>query len=515
MLGLLAKLFELLIKFALALLFYATPLVGFWLASSLAAYLGGPRYLPWLAGAFLFPIIPGLWELHAWSHRNKDKKAWLTPLDRISLRTFVVGVLFIGALLYTYPQAAFIALSTRGDWMLDDLKDSRVPAVRKALFTAAGGLEWLYKTTKTNPYKNCIDPKARELAEEASQERAQEIASVEKSESASNGTNSKQNGAGTQQADEGGDGSSGDSAPPPEFEVVLPQLAWPWQNSQSLHPVVASMPASAEASIKSVAQYIAKREKDPVQRIKALHDYVADRVGYDADAYYSGNIPDQDAETTFRTRKSVCAGYANLLSALGDAIDEKIIVVTGDARDEKGGKLSGEGHAWNAARIGKKWYLIDACWDSGFTSREKGFRKAYRTDYLLPPPVVMIQDHFPEDSDWQLLDKPLTQGDFLRQPMLRPRFVASDLALVSPARACNETESKATVVLKNPRRLWLSAGLEQDGTRLELDLPSTNEETAQLQCSLPGKGTYRFNIFESKKEYGSYDFVGSIDFVNR
>ena len=69
--GLLLGLFGLLLRIPLCLLFYGTPLLGFWLASSLAAFLGGPHYLPWVAGLLLFPIIPGFWELYDWSHRRK------------------------------------------------------------------------------------------------------------------------------------------------------------------------------------------------------------------------------------------------------------------------------------------------------------------------------------------------------------------------------------------------------------------------------------------------------------
>src|SRR5262249_19076863 len=140
----------------------------------------------------------------------------------------------------------------------------------------------------------------------------------------------------------------------PEKETA--QLAamsapWPWTTA-SLHPAVATMPHSVETGIQSVAEYIAKHESDPVLRIKALHDYVADRIAYDSDSFYSGKYPDQDAETVFKTRKSVCAGYANLLSALATACNEQIVVVEGDARDPStGDKLTGSGHAWNAARI--------------------------------------------------------------------------------------------------------------------------------------------------------------------
>src|SRR6185503_16173663 len=101
------------------------------------------------------------------------------------------------------------------------------------------------------------------------------------------------------------------------------------------------LPASAETSIASVAQYIAQRETDPWMRVKALHDYVADRVSYDVEALRSKTYPPQDAQTVFRTRRSVCAGYANLLAALGAAAGEDIVVIGGDARND-GADLTGE-----------------------------------------------------------------------------------------------------------------------------------------------------------------------------
>src|SRR6185503_7652354 len=124
---------------------------------------------------------------------------------------------------------------------------------------------------------------------------------------------------------------------------------------------------------------------------------VADRVVYDVASYRRHEYPPQDAATVFRTRLSVCAGYANLLAALGEAAGETIVVVGGDARTD-GGDLTGEGHAWNAARIGGRWVLLDATWDAGIL-RDDRFVKQYRTDYLFAPPGVQGVTHFPEESE--------------------------------------------------------------------------------------------------------------------
>src|SRR6185437_2163615 len=113
---------------------------------------------------------PGVWELYAYAHRDPIKQAWFTPFDRISMRTFAVGLVFLAALLALYPQTAFVSLSTRGDWMLDQVKDPRAATARRILFASAGGLEWLYRATKNNPFKSHIDPQARQRTEEAKKE---------------------------------------------------------------------------------------------------------------------------------------------------------------------------------------------------------------------------------------------------------------------------------------------------------------------------------------------------------
>ncbi|HEY9679913.1 MAG TPA: transglutaminase domain-containing protein [Drouetiella sp.] len=604
-----------------AVLFYATPLIGFWVASSLAAYLGSPKWVAWTVGAMLFPIIPGAWEFHTWAWRDPNKKTWLTSFDRLSLKTFGIGLLFLVGLLYFQPQSAFIAISTRGDWMLDGVKDPRAEKARQCLYVAANELEWLYKFTKKNPYTDYIDAQARRQTEKAEKQlAAKQLAqknadaarntqtksadSVDKSNAESTKIASKQdndsdslvpvgdsgdrtdldnsenNQDSTQDEDQAANKMQ-DEAPDKvqdvsntkvrdnakakaqdnskdrkneepkgrsKVETALKQKnhkpnkkrsdtkneiaaqnnnqdetltsLWPlWQ--PGIHPVVANMPKSAETSISSVAHYISQREKDPFLLVKALHDYVADRVAYDAKSYYSGNIPDQDAKTTFKKRVSVCAGYANLLSALGEAIGQKIVVVSGDARESSAAdintKLAGNGHAWNAAKIQGRWYLIDACWDSGYTSRAKGFEKNYRTEYLMPPPVVMISNHFPDDTTWQLLKKPLSRGEFLRQPMLAPSFQAAHLELVAPTRATNEANSNYAVVeIKNPDQIWLMANLEQNGRKIETSTVATNDTTALLQKVLPRKGTYTMNLFANKTtQYGQYDYIGSVDFVSR
>ena len=56
-----------------------TPLFGFWLASSLAAYHNASQWLSLLVGLLLFPILPVGWELFCVWRRNARGTAPADP----------------------------------------------------------------------------------------------------------------------------------------------------------------------------------------------------------------------------------------------------------------------------------------------------------------------------------------------------------------------------------------------------------------------------------------------------
>src|SRR5262245_51016328 len=80
-----------------------TPLFGFWLASSLAAYHNASQWLSLLVGLLLFPILPVGWDLlYAWRLRRRqyDGPRYLTGVDRLVLRTLIINGLFLGGMMW-------------------------------------------------------------------------------------------------------------------------------------------------------------------------------------------------------------------------------------------------------------------------------------------------------------------------------------------------------------------------------------------------------------------------------
>jgi len=451
---------------------------GMWLSSSLARYLNGPVWLAWALGVLTFPVLPLAWEARAAMKRARTRSLrppFFTVWDRIVMRTLAINLLIVGVLLARWPSTAFAALATRGDWFLEGRSGPEARGARVLLFRTAGGLEWLYRATHDNPNDEYL---ARTKTPEGEPQPVPvPMADLAREE--------------------------------PDTLKRLADGTPVWPLPAEIHPAVAALPASEEGSIASVARYLVRQEPDPWMRVKALHDYVADRVSYDVESYRARKYPPQDAETVFRTRLSVCAGYANLLAALGRAAGDEIVVVGGDARTN-GRDLTGEGHAWNAARIGGRWILLDATWDAG-SLRDGRFVKQYSTEFLFTPPEVQGLSHFPDEEQWQLRHPALSRGEFLRQPLMRPRFYAEGFTLVSPDRPQVTVESVLEASILNPRHRYVLAHYERRDGGVRQDCEIEQGPSISVRCALPDAGTYRVVLFSNRQPYGTYHQVGEIE----
>lgn len=498
----------LLVKAAVSALVLATPALGVWVGSSLAAYDGGARWVPIVAGLVGFPLLPLAWDgLSEWRRSKKPKRDRILKFgDRLLLRTCAVNFVFLGVLLAARPEAAFEALSTRGDWMLRGRHGPASDGTRRVVFKLAGGLEWLYKAAHKDPFKKLAPDDANPTLDDGNAGRPADR--------------------GSSPGETGGAGiappkpvASGGSAPPAatdrqqDGDNPPPPAAPAWPFADSIEPVVRDMPPSVESGVASIARYVREHEPDPYLRVKAIHDWVADRVAYDADALADRRYPPQDAATVLATRKAVCAGYAQLFTALARAAGIKAAYLTGDARTGED-DLDGLGHAWNAVEIAGHWYLLDATWDSGSVNG-RTFKKHYRSDYFLTPPEVFGIDHYPSTARWQLRKPAITRGAFMRQPMMTPSFYARGMTLERPDRSQVDVSGELAALIDNPRGQFLLATSEPKGGGAEQRCDVVPGGRVVVRCPLPAPGVFRVLLFANASESGTYDQVGTLEAVTR
>jgi len=454
----------------------AVPTAGVWAGSSLAAYLNGPIWLAVLSGVLLFPGLPLAWEglsILIARRRKKPPRQILNFYDRLIVRTFVLNLVFLTVFLLLYPKPVFAALTTRGDWMVDDVEGAE--PIGAALLAVADQLSWVWDLAHDNPYDD-FDDDDDVLPEPVPPSDAPDA-----------------------------------PEPEPDADPEAPDHSWPF--ASTLHPLVEDFPAEHEASIQSVGLYLAANERDPFQLAKAVHDFVANRVVYDSVALAEGRYPPQDPETVFAERIGVCAGYSRLVREIGQVAGLEVVYVVGDARVGTETEPTGEGHAWNAVQLEGRWYLMDSTWAAGSSDGQQ-FEKRYSSETFLAPPEIFGIQHFPEEPRWQLRAVPLTRGEFNRQPMLRAGFFMHGFTLRAPQRSQVDTTSDFTARVENGGDYFFMARVRPRVGGPSVDCIYDQGRDIAVRCPLRHRGTYTVLFFDGPERYGSYRSNGSI-VVNR
>lgn len=275
------------------------------------------------------------------------------------------------------------------------------------------------------------------------------------------------------------------------------------------------MPRDAQVSIASIAHYVVAHEPEPVQRVKALHDWVADHIAYDVAMLQSGHIHSQDAETVFQRRVAVCAGYARLLAALGDAANIPIQYIVGDAHAQEGsstGLSGGVPHAWNVVQIAGAWYLMDATWDAGGVNGS-AFNKHYSTDYLFTPGSYFNYSHFPDEEGWQLAARPVARGEFMRRPGLRPSFFRLGISLAQAERSQQTVADTARIEMRVPLGVLVVGNWRNAQTNAEGDCTNFGSRNAAVSCALASRGRYEVTLFGALETETTLPTIATFEFL--
>lgn len=470
------------------------PLVGMWLSSSLAAYYNSSIAMCIAFGLLLFPVIPFAWDqFYLWRQAKKGEasKRILTTADRLVLRTLSINLVFIVGILSIAPMSAFRSSSTRGDWMFDGHDGPISNGARSFIFGLAEMLEgrWdpgesVYGESDEGPEEpdSRVDPPVPDEpgTEPGPKEpvvKAQEI----------------------------------------KEDIPLKLATEHWPLKAEIHSLVRDMPESVQSRYQDVAQYLLEQFDDPFERTRAIHDYITLRLHYDSetrDRIMAGqrrNLPSQRPKAVFDSGDAVCEGYARLMRAMGKEAKLNVAYIVGKARFQMKDS-EGVGHAWNAVNIGDAWYLMDVTWDDG-TMEENGH--GYQTTYLNTPPELFGVDHFPDKASWQLLESPLSIGEFMRQPDLRPDFALYDFELISPTRSQVSVSETLEMSIGNPRGAYILAqwnSLGDSGEQGKCEVESGNP--IEVRCDLPSEGEYQVMLFGNNEASGRFGEIAT-QLVNR
>lgn len=131
---------------------------------------------------------------------------------------------------------------------------------------------------------------------------------------------------------------------------------------------------SNDRRIVSLAQKITRFKVTAMQKVQAIHDWVAENIYYDFDTLKNKSYDRNwyDAISVLETKKCVCRGFANLGVALMRAVGVPAIGLSCYALDidSDGGwdlpinQTSDANHIITTAFVDNRWILMDITWDS-------------------------------------------------------------------------------------------------------------------------------------------------------
>ena len=209
---------------------------------------------------------------------------------------------------------------------------------------------------------------------------------------------------------------------------------------------VAAVPAEIQQAVftspgntvEPLVRWLLRDVKDDFLKVKIVHDWVAENIDYDAESYFSGGSPESSWRATLTRHMAFCQGYAELLQKLCQIAGVPCEVISGYGRGVgfaigQAENVRQTNHAWNAVKVQEHWYLLDVTWDAGHVEG-RSYRKQYGTSYLFAEPRHFLYTHFPADTRWQLLDRPLSAEEFAALPLLEGRFFENGLRLSTTLR---------------------------------------------------------------------------------
>ncbi len=183
-------------------------------------------------------------------------------------------------------------------------------------------------------------------------------------------------------------------------------------------------------SIDALVDYFSLRPSKPIEKARMIYVWLTYSISYDSKAYNLKDPGDNSPSTVFKTKKAVCAGFANLYTELGEKLGLEIETISGVAKGYEFEENVSDNleesinHAWNAIRIDGEWRVFDATWGEGYgLSNAKGkleSTKKFDESWFNVNPVNAIFTHYPEDLNKQYINNPIPFDSFLTLPYLMP-----------------------------------------------------------------------------------------------
>lgn len=228
-------------------------------------------------------------------------------------------------------------------------------------------------------------------------------------------------------------------------------LMWA-QPSTYVENIMATYPSDFK-KIDVLAKRLQYDFKTDQQRVEAAYLWIANNIRYDHKKLYETTPKkvwiryrtekekqkntriaiDHRLNRILKNRHTLCYGYSNMFQRLCELMGIKAVNINGYAKRSTGVIGDTEpfkNHSWNAVFLNDSWQLFDLTWAAGFTDHATDKWITERNDhYFNTDPQALISTHLPADPKWQLLQNPLSNSTFFKNPIYYPSYYVDQLLL--------------------------------------------------------------------------------------
>ncbi|XP_062355277.1 kyphoscoliosis peptidase [Cinclus cinclus] len=314
-------------------------------------------------------------------------------------------------------------------------------------------------------------------------------------------------------------------APPPPGAKDL--HVYPWDKSS-----LKSMPVDLEQfkklddyalkvnvknSVEELVKALLKQARTDLEKVRAIWMWICHHIEYDVVGYHNKSQLSSKPRDVFQMGKSICEGYAELFEHMCSLAGIQCKKLSGHAKGhgyKTGQTFTGDSdHAWNAVYLEGRWHLLDSTWGSG--SVDDSFTKftyRYNEFYFLTHPALFINNHFPDNSNWQLLKPTLTLKEFENNMLHSSNFYMLGLLATHPETPIIQTvNGKASISvdcrsnmlftfkLKGAQEHGLMT-LEKHGMKLDIYPQKTGSHKLEIFAK-PSKAEASDDVYKCVVEY--------------
>lgn len=264
-----------------------------------------------------------------------------------------------------------------------------------------------------------------------------------------------------------------------------------------------------ELRVERLADYFLEVAETDAEKARAIYRWITDRIRFDVETFFKGDLQAVTGQEVLHSRKAVCSGYTVLFKELARAMDLEVKIIKGHSKGygfEPGNTSTlPVNHSWIAARIEGEWQLLDPTWGAGhIVESTRTFKLVFSEFYFLAKPEQLIFTHLPKDEKWQLLERPITEAEYLELAMVSPYFFQHGINFLNKTKLYTETDGDFSTRFTVPENIGIKCVVtHRESGQRESSLIQFEGERLDISTKLTQTGEYKLELFA--REVGDGD----------